>query len=50
MSSMDEIAQAYSDFQRTRFGGWPWDRRDPVHPRGRGRFARRPDGTIETPT
>lgn len=50
MNSADEIRQAYADFQRTRFGGWPWDRRDPVHPREQGRFARRPNGTIERPS
>ncbi len=49
MNSQDDIRQAYADFQRTRFGGWPWDRRDPVHPRTQGRFARRPDGSIESP-
>lgn len=49
MNSDAEIRQAYSDFQRTRFGGWPWERHDPVHPRTQGRFARRPDGSTERP-
>lgn len=47
MNSADEIRRAYADYQRTQFGGWPWPRPDPVHPRDAGRFARRPDGSIE---
>lgn len=47
MSSLDEIRQAYSDYQRTRFGGWPWPSDDPVHPRERARFAMHSDGTRE---
>ncbi len=49
MNSREEIAQAFNDYQRTRFGGWPWDSNDPVHPPGEGRFARRPDGKVERP-
>jgi redox-sensitive bicupin YhaK (pirin superfamily) len=49
MSSGDEIRQAYLDYQRTRFGGWPWQGDDPVHPRQEGRFARHADGRIERP-
>ena len=43
------IEQAFADYQRTGFGGWPWDRDDPVHARDAGRFALRPDGGRETP-
>jgi quercetin 2,3-dioxygenase len=35
------------DYRATRFGGWPFDRDDPVHPREEGRFARHADGTVE---
>ncbi|MCA2978116.1 MAG: pirin family protein [Myxococcaceae bacterium] len=49
MNSEGEIRQAFLDYQRTQFGGWPFDRDDPVHPRAQGRFARRPDGRVETP-
>ncbi len=49
MNSRAEIQEAYEDFQRNRFGGWPWDRPDPVHPRESGRFARSADGSEERP-
>lgn len=39
MNSGDEISQAFADYRRTRFGGWPWPRDDPVFPREKGRFS-----------
>jgi len=48
MTTRSEIQQAFSDYQRTRFGGWPWPSDDPVHPRDRGRFARHADGRVES--
>ena len=48
MNTTAEIRQAMMDYQRTGFGGWPWDRDDPVHPREAGRFARHSDGTVES--
>jgi len=47
MNTRQEIQQAFLDYQRTRFGGWPWPSDDPVHPRTEGRFARHADGRIE---
>ncbi len=47
MNSPAEIRQAFVDYQRTRFGGWPFKSDGPVHPRGEGRFARHADGRIE---
>ena len=49
MNSRAEVQKAIQDYQRTQFGGWPWPKNDPVHPREEGRFAKRPDGTIERP-
>lgn len=48
MNTRAEIQQTMLEYQRTRFGGWPWDRDDPVHER-EGRFARHADGRIERP-
>ena len=50
MNSREEIRQAFADYERTSFGGWPWKRDDPVHPREDGRFARHADGKVERPT
>jgi redox-sensitive bicupin YhaK (pirin superfamily) len=49
MNTRDEIRQAYADYQRTQFGGWPWKSDDPVHPREQGRFARHIDGHLDRP-
>jgi len=47
MNTRAELEQAYTDYRRTRFGGWPWKSDGPVHPREEGRFAKHPDGRIE---
>ncbi|MBL7847362.1 MAG: pirin family protein [Cyclobacteriaceae bacterium] len=43
-----DIQQAFSDYQQTQFGGWPWPSHENVHERERGRFAKYPDGRLET--
>ena len=48
MNTREEIQQAFADYQRTQFGGWPWPSSDPVHAREQGRFAKHPDGRVET--
>jgi redox-sensitive bicupin YhaK (pirin superfamily) len=42
MNTQAEIAQAFSDYRQTQFGGWPWGASDPVHPRNQERFAQYP--------
>jgi redox-sensitive bicupin YhaK (pirin superfamily) len=49
MNTRTEIQEAFEDYQRNQFGGWPWERPDPVHPRARGRFARYANGKEEIP-
>ena len=49
MNDRAEIEQAFADFRRTGFGGWPWPSEEPVNPPDSGRFARRPDGRVEQP-
>jgi redox-sensitive bicupin YhaK (pirin superfamily) len=47
MNTRGEIERAMLDYRKTRFGGWPWPKDDPVHPREDGRFARHADGRVE---
>ena len=49
MNSREEIEQAFADYRRTEFGGWPWPRRDPVHGASAERFAVHADGREERP-
>lgn len=49
MNTRQEIQQAFVDYQRTQFGGWPWPSNGPVHPASEGRFCRQVDGKVERP-
>jgi hypothetical protein len=46
MNTEEEIRDAFRDYRATQFGGWPWDRNDPVHGPVKTRFARYPNGEI----
>lgn len=39
MNTQEEIMQAFSDYRRTQFGGWPWPEDAVVFPRTKGRFS-----------
>ncbi|MGB0404280.1 MAG: pirin family protein [Salibacteraceae bacterium] len=47
MNTRAEIQQTFLDYQKDEFGGWPWPRRDQVHDKSNGRFAKHADGRIE---
>jgi quercetin 2,3-dioxygenase len=50
MNTQQEIMQAMQDYRRTQFGGWDFADPAPVHGREPGRFARYPDGRVESPS
>ena len=48
MNTKQEIQQAFTDYQNTQFGGWPWPSHDPVHSINKGKFALHANGELET--
>lgn len=47
MNTKEEINQAFEDYHKTQFGGWPWPKYDQVHDRTKSRFAKHADGKLE---
>lgn len=50
MNTKEEIQQAFEDYHKTQFGGWPWPKYDQVHDRNKSRFAKHADGKEEIKT
>ncbi len=48
MNTAQEIQEAFAEFRRTQFGGWPWPQAEQAHPREKARFALHSDGRLES--
>lgn len=47
MNTNEQLREAFADYQRTQYGGWPWPTTEQVHERNLSRFAKHADGTEE---
>ena len=46
-NTKQDIMKAFSDYQATGFGSWPWESEALAFPRERPRFAKYADGRLE---
>jgi hypothetical protein len=44
---LEILRDAFAEYQRTQFGGWPWPNHEQAHAREKGRFALHADGREE---
>jgi redox-sensitive bicupin YhaK (pirin superfamily) len=49
VNEQHEVQKVMQAYQRTQFGGWPWDGHDHTHGKTKGRFAQHADGRMEVP-
>ena len=47
MNNELELRETMLEYQKTQFGGWPWEHHDQVHGPTKGRFAKHADGKLE---
>jgi len=47
MNTDQEIREAFEEYQKTQFGGWPWGEKEVAHARNKGRFALHANGVEE---
>lgn len=43
-NTKEDLRETMQNYQETQFGGWPWERSDPVHDKHLGRFSKPPNG------
>ncbi len=47
MNTQQEIMEAFEEYRKTQFGGWPWPKEEFTHPKNVQRFALHGDGKKE---
>ena len=47
MNTAEEIQDAFAEYRRTGFGGWPWPLEEQTHGKVKQRFAKHADGKVE---